>query len=130
MHAPANQKLTPLVLGTLPTDVLKALGFALPAGDVWFSIGAQKHAIKRHPDDYPLCMPHLGDVVANPTHVGQSPHHSDGFELVRDTGGIIVLLGVLFAPGPNGLYIATTTYPLKRDTLERRVRKKHLLGVQ
>ncbi|QKC61059.1 hypothetical protein EFV37_01050 [Mesorhizobium loti] len=120
-------KLSPIILGPLRTDLLKAGGIVLADGDVGFSIRAQKHAMARHAADYADCLVNLPEAVATPTHVGQSPHHPEGFELVRDTGGIIVLVAVLLIPNADGLYAATSTYTLKRDTLERRIRKGHLI---
>lgn len=123
-------KLKPLILGDLPLIHLQKCGLVLSAGPVHFGIPAQKHAIKRHPKEYALCEPHLHDVVLAPTHVGQSPHHvSDGFELVRAvaSGGLIVLLAVKLVPTAGGFYMATSNYPIDSNTLERRVRKGHLI---
>jgi hypothetical protein len=56
-----------LIIGPLPIDAInRTLGTELEAGDVILTRGAQRHAYKRHPEDYPKCLPHLAGVIANP----------------------------------------------------------------
>lgn len=126
-----TSKLKLMVLGDLPCAALATWGLTLDAGTVHFGIPAQRHALRRHPDSYPDCVPHLEAVVATPTHVGQSPHHEeDGFELVRVVdGGPIVLLAIKMERTESGIYIATSTYPIDVNTLERRIRKGHVVAV-
>lgn len=94
-------------------------------------IPAQRHAMKRHPDDFPRCLPFLSEVIETPSLCGQSPHHADGFELVKeiDDEGLIVLVALNIERSSSGLYIATSTYVIDQDKAERRVRKKHLIYV-
>lgn len=105
----------------------------LPEGQVSFTIPAQKHAWKSHPDTFLSCLPYLSQTVVDPTHVGQSPKHlNQGFELVRELKavGLIVLVAVLVKPVAGEFYLVKSTYPIDRDKLERRLRKGHLIATK
>ena len=122
----------PLVLGALPCVQLQKAGLLLAEGDVHFSISAQKHAYRNHPDTYMSCAPFLSETVLNPTHVGQSPHHAEnGFEIVREIKeeGLILLVALLLKPTNRGVYQVTSTYPIDANKLDRRVRKNFLFVV-
>ena len=129
MSVPA--KLKPLILGELPCFQLKQFGLILPEGYVAMSIAAQKHSMRNHPDDFPRCAPFLSEVVETPSLVGQSPLHTDAFELVKElhAEGLNVLVAVRIAPAPSGLYQVSSAYPLAMATIEARLRKGHLLAV-
>ncbi|WP_037377574.1 hypothetical protein [Sinorhizobium americanum] len=125
-----RDKLKPLVLGKLPIDALKKAGIAVGGGDVVFSIAAQKHAISRHAHEFKMCRPYLALAVNSPTHVGQGPEHKNlGFELIYEQvdGDIIVLVAVHLEPRSDGTYIVKSAYPINRNTLERRIRKKFVM---
>lgn len=129
---PQKPTFKPLVLGPLPTEQLAKASFNLAEGEVHFSIPAQKHAYGRHPDTYMSLVPFLSETVINPTHVGQAPdHHGRGFELVREiqSAGVIVLVAVTLRPTNSGIYHVMSTYPIDRNKLERRVRKRFLTAV-
>ncbi len=120
----------PLILGELPVHQLKSFGLHLTKGFVTFSIPAQKHAFRSHPDSFMSCVPYLSQTVTDPTHVGQSPKHvGHGFELVREVNqaGLIVLVAVLIKPTGPGIYMVKSTYPIDRDKLANRLRKGHLI---
>ncbi|KQZ97783.1 hypothetical protein ASD64_16375 [Mesorhizobium sp. Root157] len=75
------------------------------------------------------CVPFLSDAVQNPSHAGQSPlHKNDGFELVKEVraSGLIVLVSIYLKPSNNGIYFATSTYPLDEKKLTSRLKKGHL----
>lgn len=94
-------------------------------------IPAQKHALKRHPEDFPKCLPYLQEVVETPSLCGQSPHQLDGFELIKeiDDQGLIVLVAVKITRSSSGIYIASSTYLIDKNTIDRRVRKGFLIYV-
>jgi hypothetical protein len=74
---------------------------------------------------------YLAEVVATPSAVGQSPHHADACELIKEIehDGLNVLVALKIQQTASGLYIATSTYRIASDTIERRVRKGHLIYV-
>ena len=56
-------KLLPYQFGKLPTDAINAaLALELEQGDVVMSVNAQRHAQKRHPNDYARCFPYVALV--------------------------------------------------------------------
>lgn len=126
----AYNKLSPLNLGPLPVDKLKAFGIDADIGDVIFSIAAQRHAIRGHAEEYTLCLPYLERTVQTPTHVGQAPDHKNvGIELIYEhiADKVIVLVAVHLEPREDGTYIVKSAYPINRDKLERRIRKKFII---
>ncbi|WP_147412768.1 hypothetical protein [Rhizobium sp. AG855] len=123
----------PLILGELPVQHLRRFGLNLQPGPVGFSIPAQKHAFKSHPDSFMSCLPFLTQTVARPTHVGQSPKHTnDGLELIREVRqlDLILLVALLIRPTRQGVYMVKSTYPIDRNKLENRLRKGHLIETQ
>lgn len=125
-------KYKPLTLGPLPLGPLTQFGLQLDEGLVHFTIPAQRHAAERHPEEYPLCFPHLLDTVQKPTHVGQAPKHAEaGFELVRQVsaGSLIVLVAVLIKPTKSGIHLVKSVYPIDAGKLENRVRRGYLIEV-
>jgi hypothetical protein len=114
----------PLMLGQLPVHHLKTFGLDLGEGSVTFTIPAQQHALKSHPDSFMSCVPYLSQTIVDPTHVGQSPKHvGKGFELVREvnTAGLIILVAVLIKPISRGIYMVKSTYPIDSEKLENRI---------
>jgi hypothetical protein len=113
-------------LGPLPVSVIaRCLGLQLTQADVIFYPKAQEHAFGKDPNRHPICMPHLLDTVATPTHVGQQPGYKDkGFDLVRAVvDGPIVLIGIRLMPlKKRGVYTVESVYPIDRGALARRVR--------
>lgn len=114
-------------LGPLPVAAInRHLGLNLAPGNVVFFAHTQEHALERQPGRRHICFPHLGDVVADPTHVGQKEQHKgESFHLIRVVvGGPIILLGIRLKPLKSGVYTAKTTHPLKQKDLEAHLRKK------
>ncbi|MFP5076571.1 hypothetical protein ACLE20_04625 [Rhizobium sp. YIM 134829] len=126
-------RFTPLLHGPLPITQLEKFGLMLAEGSVAFTIPAQKHALRSHPDSFMSCLPYLAQTVTTPHYVGQSPRHVEaGFELVREVRatGAIVLVAALIKPTRQGTYLVKSTSPIDRFKLENRLRKGHLLSVQ
>ncbi|YBV93986.1 hypothetical protein M1D80_04875 (plasmid) [Phyllobacteriaceae bacterium JZ32] len=124
-------KLTPLNLGPLPVEKLKDFGVIAAPGDVVFTVAAQKHAIKGHAEEFALCLRYLDRAVQTPTHVGQAPQHKDvGIELIYEhaVDKVIILVAVHLVQTADGNYIVKSTYPIARDKLERRIRKKFIVA--
>lgn len=120
----------PLVLGNLPHGRLARANLFLPPGPVHFSIMAQRHAFKRHPETFMSCLPFLSETVTDPTHAGQAPDHgTDGFELIREIrqANLILLVAIRIRRSSDGAYQVSSTYPIDRNKLERRLRKKFIV---
>ena len=116
----------PLDLGPLPvSDINRILGLQLDAGAVHFSVRAQDHARRRHPNDFDLCRRHVGRIVARPDYIGRGPNQLDGFELIGDIAqdNVISLVAIKLQRDHSGRYIVANTYLIDRNTLDRRLRK-------
>lgn len=109
--------------GPLPVAaVLKCLDLALKPGEVMFYAHAQKHTFTDRPERH-ICIPHLEQAIAFPTHVGQQPgYEGNSFDLVCVLpDGLIVLVAISMRI-KKGLYPMKSTYPLKQATLQNRIR--------
>lgn len=129
----AYNKLKPMRLGPLPVELIAKIGLKVEPGEVIFSISAQKHAISRHPEEYALCLPHLTNAIISPTHIGQAPDHKNvGIELIYEhvEEKVIILVAVHLEANEDGSYIVKSTYPIDRNKLERRVRKKFIISTK
>lgn len=129
---PSPPDLKALTLGRLPIAIINpALGLALPAGDVHFSVRAQRHAYQRHPNDFLVCLKHIQQIVTTPEFVGRGPNQADGFELVSEIqqGKAIVLVAIKLQPDASGQYGVASTYSIDRDKFQRRIRKGFLKAV-
>ncbi|WP_365829715.1 hypothetical protein [Brevundimonas sp.] len=118
-----------LNLGPLPVDEInRTLGHDLDPGDVIFSSAAQTHAARRHPEDFPRCLPHVGGVVSNPDFLGDDLKN-DGIELVARIpalgGGLLVAL--LVEPDANGNYNVLSCYPVGNAKIENRRQNGRLI---
>ncbi|GAA0765942.1 hypothetical protein [Brevundimonas olei] len=128
----ANRKAKPidLILGPLPTDQInQALGLELEPGDIILSAGAQKHASKRHPDEYARCQPHVAAVALDPLYVGNDFRNEGKIELVSRVaalgGGMLV--AVCIEPDAEGNYSVTSFYPVSEKKIENRRQSRHLI---
>lgn len=126
---PKKGPLVPLVLGAIPTaEVYRATGYELDDGDVILSINAQKHAAKRHPEEYSVCLPHVGAVVNNPLFIGSDHKNLDKIELVSRVRalGSGLLVAVHIEPDNQGRYHVVSFYPISEKKITSRVEKGFL----
>lgn len=129
MSKPKHPAPVELNLGPLPVEQInRTLGHDLEPGDVIFSSGAQRHAAKSHPEDFPKCLPHVGGVVSSPDYLGDD-FKNDGIELVSRIpalgGGLLVAL--LVEPDANGNYSVLSCYPIGSTKIENRRQKGRLI---
>lgn len=125
---PKKPALVDIPLGPLPVDMInRTLGLDLEPGEVVFTAAAQRHAIKRHADDYAKCVPHLGQAISSPSFVGDDFKNPSSFELVvrvAALGGVLVAVGV--ERDASGHYRVYSAYPVSGTTIENRRQKNHL----
>jgi hypothetical protein len=122
--------LVDLILGPLPVDAInRTLDLELEPGDVIFTAAAQAHAYKRHPADFPKCLPHVGPVVERPHYVGDDFKNPGKIELVARIaalgGGLLVAIVVDL--DENGRYKVSSLYPIGEKTIENRRQGGHLI---
>ncbi|RTL52931.1 MAG: hypothetical protein EKK40_07140 [Bradyrhizobiaceae bacterium] len=112
----------------MPADVInKTLGTEIEAGDVILTRGAQRHAYRRHPEDYPKCLPHLASVVADPRYIGDDDTNS-GIEIWGYAIAIqsLVLVAVELMPDANGRYQISSFYMVSEKKAQSRRQKGFL----
>jgi hypothetical protein len=118
-----------LILGQLPVDAInRTLGLELDSGEVIFSIAAQAHALRKHPKDYPKCLPHVGPVVEKPHYIGDDFKNPGNIELVSRVpalgGGLLV--AIVVQPDADGRYGVVSCYPISEKKIENRRQGGHL----
>jgi hypothetical protein len=119
-----------LVLGPLPIDTInKTIGTELEPGDVVLSRAAQIHAARKHPLEYPHCLPHLAKVICDPLYIGDD-HKNRGIELIGRIAAIdsFVLIAVTMAKDERGNYNVLTFYAVRKEKIENR-RKRGFVKV-
>jgi hypothetical protein len=118
-----------LHLGPLPVDMLnRTLSLDLEPGDVVLSTAAQVHAQRRHPAEYPVCLPHLAQIIATPRYVGDDFRKSGKIELIgyARTAGSLVLVAVSIETDDKGRYHLRSFYPISDDKANARREKGFL----
>lgn len=109
--------------GPLPAAVIeKCLGLKLKPGEVFFYSHAKKHTFDGRPERR-VCLPYLQAAISDPTYVGQQPgYEADSFDLVYVTPNGLIVLVAMSMRLRKGIYPIKSVYPLKKDTLQRRLR--------
>src|SRR5260370_36827660 len=111
-----------LVLGPLPTDTSnKTIGTELEPGDVVFSRAAQAHAARRHPLEYPHCLPHLAKVICDPLYIGDD-HKNSGIELIGRIPAVnsFVLVAIEVTKDRRGRYNVRSFYTVSKAKVDGR----------
>jgi hypothetical protein len=117
-----------LFLGHLPVDLInKTIGTEPGEGTAIFTRYAQQHVIRRHPEDYQLCLPHIEKVISNPTYVGDD-HKNSGIELISKVFAVssYVLVAVGIQPDGNGRYQVHSFYRISEGKIQSRRQKGFL----
>ncbi len=84
-----KNKLLDIFPGPLPDDLIyRTLGIEVDPGEVKFSAPAQQHAHLRHPQDAPLIIPYLSQVISDPMYMGDDFKNPGKIELVRLIPGV------------------------------------------
>lgn len=119
---PKREKRKEISLGPLPVDKInKALEMEMVAGDVVFSVGAQVHAERHHPDAFLLCLPYLSGIVSDPLYIGDD-HKNPGIELISrvTVANTMVLVAINLEPDGQGRYHVLSFYPVTIAKIEGR----------
>lgn len=123
-----NQHLA-LDLGQLPIKKIeRTLGLELDPGEVVFSVGAQIHAAKKHPEDFASYLPFVGTVVSDPLYLGDDARNPDKIEFISrlpgQPGGLLVAVEI--CRDRNGKYNDCSIYTIKQSQIEARRLKGYL----
>jgi hypothetical protein len=115
--------LTDLVLGPIPEAMVNCtLELELEPGLVILTRGAQSHALKRHPTEYPLCLPHIAGIVSNPLYLGDDLQNEGKIEFIGHAASIpsYILVAVKIARDNAGNYHVTSFYPVSKAKIQHR----------
>jgi hypothetical protein len=106
----------------------KTLGIETEPGDVVFDDAHQRHAAGRHPVEYPLILPHLGAIIANPLYLGDDFLNPGKIEFVSRIGTIkeAVLVAVSLERDHQGRYQVSSLYTVREVKIENRRRRGFL----
>jgi hypothetical protein len=113
-------------VGPLPAELInRALGTELDVADVWVSKACHAHIADDHPDDYPVIMSHLIDILRSPTYAGQDAHNPNGFYLVKRVetavaGRDFALVAIALEVSQFGTYNVKSAYTIKQQDVDSR----------
>ena len=111
-----------LLLGALPVESInKTIGTELEPGQVVLSRAGQAHAARRHPNEYPILLPFLNEIIADPMYIGDDRKNS-GIELVGRVNGANswALVAVTLEPDKKGRYHIASFYPVSDGKVQSR----------
>lgn len=129
-----RNRLFDLFPGKMPDDAIyRVLGIELEAGEVKFSAPAQKHALRRHPADLPRIVPHLAQIIASPTYLGDDFRNPGKIELVGripGAAGAALIALTVEKDETDGYYHVCSSYFITQAELDRKRGKGILKIVQ
>jgi hypothetical protein len=128
-----KHKLFDVFPGPIPDKAIyDTLGIELDAGDVKFSAPAQRHAYRGHPEDVPLIIPHLSQVISDPMYMGDDLKNPGKIELVRLIAGAgkFALVAVTVAKSEDGYYHVCSAYLISQSEVDRKRDKGILKNVK
>lgn len=116
--------------GAAPVAAVYAtLGIEMDAGDVKCSAPALNHAAKRHPEDVPVILPHLSELIRNPLYMGDDLKNPGKIELVGKiagrSGAALVALTIALDEA-DGYYHVCSMYMITQSELDKKREKKVL----
>lgn len=126
---PKRSRQPDLILGVLPVAVVnRTIGTELEPGQVVFSRAGQQHAAKRHPEEYPLCLPHLASIIADPFYIGDDLRNPGKIELIGRiaAAGSMVLIAIDIERDADGRYRIASFYRVTDEKMRKRREKGFL----
>lgn len=118
-----------LILGALPVEVInRTIGLDLDPGEVILLRAGQRHAARRHPEDYPICLPHLARVLAAPLYIGDDFRNPGKIEIIGRVVAVsdFILVAVDVEQLEGGRYRVSSFYTLPDDKVQGRRAKGYL----
>lgn len=122
-----------LPLCDLPAEVInQTINTEIEAGLVILTRAAQIHASRRHPDEYPLCLPHIAAVIAGPLYIGDDAKNPGYIELISRVPAVggFILVAVNIEMKDDGTYHVASFYMVSEKKIARRREKGFLYNAQ
>ena len=104
----------------------KLLNTELKNGATHLSKIAHKHIFDSHPKHYDFCIERIAESIKSPDYIGQSPLHKENFEIIKSFDDKFVLVAISLKQNKFGKYPIKSCYMIDANTLNRRLRTKHL----
>ncbi len=127
-------KLFDIFPGKMPDDLLyDTLGVEVDPGEVKFSAPAQKHAYRGHPEDVPLIIPHLSQIISDPMYVGDDFRNPGKVEFVRQipgSNGKSALVALTIEKSDDGYYHVCSSYFISQSEVDKKRSKSILKNVK
>jgi hypothetical protein len=100
----------------------------LEEGETVLTANHQVHAARKHPDEYPLFLPHIAQIIAFPLYIGDDFKNSGKIELIGRIPvlGTHVLIAVNTQLDKKGRYKVSSFYSIKPQQVESRKAKGYL----
>lgn len=133
MNAPANKKPKKppdRIICVLPASTInRTLEMDLETADVILTRAAHVHAQRRHPNEFPVCLPHLAAVISEPLYIGDD-FDNNGIELIRRIPALggFMLVAVNIQANASGQYEIASFYIVSEKKILSR-REKGFLRV-
>jgi hypothetical protein len=110
--------------GAAPVAAVYAtLGIEMDEGDVKCSAQALHHASRRHPQDVPVILPHLSEIIRNPLYMGDDFKNPGKIELIGKiagrSGAALVALTIAMDEA-DGYYHVCSMYMITQSELDRK----------
>lgn len=83
--------------------------------------------MQKHAADAAVCFTHIQSAIAQPDYIGQEPHHLENFEVIKRVEGSVLLVAIHSLNDSQGDYAIKSCYLIPESTLQRRLRKKHVV---
>ena len=112
-------------VGPLPAELInRSLHTELEVADVWVSKACHSHIADDHPDDYPIIMANIIDILRSPTYAGQDARHGSGFYIVRQVSGHptkdFAMVAIALEMSVHGSYNVKSAYTISQDDVDSR----------
>ena len=127
-----KEKRVDIFPGAIPDeDIYQTLQLEIEPGEIKFSVPAQKHAFKRHPEDLPRIIPHLSNIISSPTYLGDDFRNPGKLEIVSRIPGVsgAALIALTIKQNENdGYYHICSCYIISQSELDKK-RAKRILKI-
>ena len=128
-HRGHSSHLIDLVLGPCPVEIINStLGLEIVSGRVVLSRAAQAHAMRRHPEDYSVCLPLLSGIIAQPLYVGDDFKNPGKIEIIGFSSQTqtYILIALSTSVGHDGNFHVASFYPISSMKIQQRREKGFL----
>ena len=128
MRNTASKRFKAFRIGPLPAKAINSvMDTELDVAVVWVSKACHQHMAFDHPNDYPIIIANIVDIIREPSMVGQDPKHGKNFYLVKkvpdNDGKNFSLVAIGLEISKFGTYNVKSAYIISQsDVTNRRLK--------